>query len=73
MTTPLWLLIVVHGTVSGVAGPLPYDETHCLKLAAEAQQAFEAVPENRLGFEFICERRPDRLDLGVRYVRGVPA
>lgn len=71
--TPLWLIIVVQGVVSGVAGPLPYDEPSCIKMALEGQQAFEAVPENRLGFEFICERRSDRLDLGVRYVRGVPA
>lgn len=63
----LWLIIVVNGTASGVAGPVPYDMARCMELAAEGAKAFEAVPENRLGFQFICERRDDRLELGERY------
>ena len=68
----LWLIIVVHGVVSGVAGPVPYDMAHCLELAAEGAAAFEAVPENRLGFEFICEHRQDRLELGQMYAEAKP-
>lgn len=64
----LWLIIVVNGVVGGVAGPAPYDMAHCLELANEGAKAFEAVPENRLGFEFICEFRPDRLHLGDAYI-----
>ncbi len=68
--TPLWLIIVVQGIVSGVAGPVPYDMAHCQQLAAEGAEAFEAVPENRLGFRFICEHRQDRLQLGEVYVEA---
>jgi len=70
--TALWLIIVVNGTVSGVAGPVPYDMDRCLELADEGQKAFEAVPENRLGFQFICEHRPDRLQLGQVYAEATP-
>lgn len=64
----LWLIIVVWNTVGGVIGPLPYDEAECQSKADEATEKFEAVPENRLGFQFVCERRPDRVKLGDVYM-----
>lgn len=64
----LWLIIVVWNTVGGVIGPLPYDEAECTDKANEAIEKFEAVPENRLGFKFICERRNDKVELGDVYV-----
>lgn len=63
----LWLVILVWNTVSGTVGPLPYSEAECHDKVAELEQAFQAVPENRLGYHAICEHRDNRRDLGSSY------
>ena len=68
----LWLIILQWNVVSGTVGPLPYDMAECLLKEVEAIQKFEAVPENRLGFKFLCEYRDHRLALGEVYSDPTP-